>query len=84
MPTRENPRIAALRRVADPVDRAAACQEFIQNGRETIRAAQALRDEAIREARGSGHPDGQTIDGLAARIKAKRNVVVDALRGAKS
>lgn len=81
MPARENATIVALRRVADPVERAAACQQFIQNGRETIKAAQQLRDEAIRDARTSGHTDARTVDGLAARIKAKRNVVVDALRG---
>ncbi|MFI2663252.1 hypothetical protein [Micromonospora carbonacea] len=80
MPTRENAMIAALERVADPVERAAACQQFITNGRATIKLAQQVRDEAIRTARTNLHPEAKTVDKLAERIKAKRNVVVDALR----
>lgn len=81
MPTRENATIAALKRVADPVERAAACQQFITNGRETIRQVQRLRDDAIRVARTQGHQDARTVDRLATRLKVRRNVVVDALRG---
>jgi hypothetical protein len=80
VPTSENATITALLGVADPVERAAASQTFITNGRATIRQAQQVRDEAIREARVVQHPEARTIDGLAARIRAKRNVIVDALR----
>ncbi|QKW15357.1 hypothetical protein [Verrucosispora sp. NA02020] len=80
MPTSENATLTALRKVADPVERAAACQQFITNGRATIRAVQELRDVSIRDARKTAHPDASTIDGFAARIRAKRNVIVDALR----
>jgi hypothetical protein len=77
MVIRENANVAALRRIADPVARAAACQVFIANGRETIRAAEQLRNDAIRDARQHG---ASTVDSLAAAIKVRRNVVVDALR----
>ncbi|MFJ8690306.1 hypothetical protein [Micromonospora wenchangensis] len=80
MPTSENTPLAALRRVADPVERAAACQAFIVNGRATLALVQQERDDAIRAARAAGHPEARTIDGLAARVKARRNVIVDALR----
>ncbi|GGM26958.1 hypothetical protein GCM10011608_09700 [Micromonospora sonchi] len=80
MPASENATIAALRRVADPVERAAACQAFITNGRETLRLVMLERDNAIRVARAAAHPEARTIDGLAARVRAKRNVIVDALR----
>ncbi|MEV5819275.1 hypothetical protein AB0L22_08880 [Micromonospora haikouensis] len=39
-----------------------------------------MTDASIRAARASSHPDARTIDGLAARIRARRNVIVDALR----
>ncbi|MFF0822378.1 hypothetical protein ACFYUR_18610 [Micromonospora haikouensis] len=81
MPTRENATIAALNRIADPVARAAACQEFITNGRATLKQAQHVRDQAIRDARSTSHPEARTVDGLAARIRTKRNIVIDALRG---
>lgn len=71
----ENPRVAELRAITDPADRAAACQRFIENGRETLRAVEALRDESIRAARVD-----ITIDRLAARLKVNRSIVVQALR----
>jgi DNA-binding transcriptional regulator YiaG len=77
MRSTENPRVVELRAIPDPVDRAAACQTFILNGRATLEAVQALRDESIRSARESSP---MTVDALAARIGAKRNVVVEALR----
>lgn len=77
VPTSENPKIQALRGIADPVERAASCQTFIANGRETLRSAQRLRGESIREARRRG---GLTVDELAQQIRVRRNVVVDALR----
>ncbi|MEV2239500.1 hypothetical protein [Micromonospora sp. NPDC049891] len=80
MPTSENATLTALRKVADPVQRAAACHEFVTNGRETLRLVMLERDNAIRDARQGRHPEARTIDGLAARIRAKRNVIVDALR----
>lgn len=79
-PGSENEKIAALLRIADPEERAAAAQLFIVNGRTTIRSAERVRDEAIREAR---QPRLRTIDQLAERIGARRNVIVDALRQAR-
>jgi hypothetical protein len=73
----ENPRITALRGITDPVERAAAAQRFILNGRTTLRAAERVRDEAIRAAR---TPGSHTIDQLAGKIGARRNIIVDALR----
>lgn len=75
----ENPKIMTLGRIADPIERAAATQIFIERGRQTLRAAERLRDAAIREARSNGDPR-VTIDQLAQRICVKRNIVVDALR----
>lgn len=73
----ENEKVAALLRIADPEERAAAAQLFIVNGRATIQFAERVRDQAIREAR---QPGQRTIDQLAARIGTRRNIVVDALR----
>jgi DNA-binding transcriptional regulator YiaG len=69
--------VAELRAIADPVQRAAACQTFITNGRETLRAVERLRDESIRTARVDTE---LTVDALAAAVGVKRNVVVEALR----
>lgn len=80
MTSRENANVTRLKRIADPVERAAAAQEFLANGRATLQAVQQLRDDAIREARKDAHPDAATVDRLAARVKVRRNVVVDALR----
>lgn len=82
LPSSENPKIAALIAIADPVERAAAAQRFIMNGRVTIRSAERVRDDAIREARQPGQRT--TIDQLADQIGARRNVVVDALRGERT
>lgn len=73
----EHPVIARLNAVSDPAARARACQEFLTNGRATLRQAQQLRDAAIRAARA---PSGPTVDALAAAVGVRRNVVVDALR----
>lgn len=75
--TAENAKVTQLRAVADPVERAAACQTFITNGRATLAAVEQLRDQAIRDARAA---KAGTVDSVAARIGARRNVVVDALR----
>jgi hypothetical protein len=80
MPSSENTNLQRLRAITDPTDRAAACQTFIVNGRETLRAVEHLRDESIREARKTG---AGTIDRIAAAVNVKRNIVVDALRGWK-
>jgi GTP-sensing pleiotropic transcriptional regulator CodY len=80
MTTSENANVARLQGVRDPLARAKACQEFLINGRQTLESVQEVRDEAIREVRrklGSR----KTIDEIAAYIGAKRNVVVNALRG---
>jgi DNA-binding transcriptional regulator YiaG len=77
MRSTDNPRIAELRAIGDPVQRAAACQTFIVNGRATLKAAESLRDESIRAARKS---TTSTVDALASAINVKRNVVVQALR----
>ena len=76
-PTSENPTVTAFRGISDPLERARRCQEFLSNGRETIRAVEQLRDDAIREARTQGQ---RTIDALANHIGARRNVIIDALR----
>lgn len=73
----ENPRITELRAITDPVVRAAACQTFIVNGRATLRAAEALRNESIRAAR---EASSLTVDGIATAVQVRRNVVVEALR----
>jgi hypothetical protein len=83
MSTTENVQVKALRGVADPVERAAACQRFIANGRATLKAIQQLRDEAIQSARQANHPGAKTVDGLASAVGVRRNVVVDALRGSE-
>lgn len=75
-----HPRVAEFEAVKDPVERAAACQQFLANARETIRLIERLRDDSIREARKSGRG---TIDEVAQSVGVKRNVVVNALRGAK-
>jgi predicted transcriptional regulator len=74
----ENPRIAEFRAIKDPTDRARRCQEFLVNGRETIKSVERLRDDAIREARATA--DRPTVDALTKAIGVKRNVVVNALR----
>lgn len=74
----ENPKITEFRGYADPVERAKICQQFLTNGRATIRAVEKLRDDAIREARGK--PKSPTVDALALAVGVKRNVVVNALR----
>ena len=73
----ESGRVAELRSIADPVDRAAACQTFITNGRDTLKAVEVLRDESIRAARSGG---SLTVDALAKAVKVRRNVIIDALR----
>jgi hypothetical protein len=80
MSTSEDPRIRALRGVGDPLARARDAQRFIGNGEELIAQARTIRDEAIREHR-SKLGVAKTIDEIAQYIGAKRNVVVDALRG---
>lgn len=74
----EKPILRSLHEIRDPIERATACQAFIVNGRDTIRSAERLRDEAIVAARKAG---AGTIDHIASQVKVKRNVVVDALRG---
>lgn len=76
----ENPRVAELRSITDPAERAKACQTFIVNGRDTLRAVEQLRDDSIREAR--AQTPRPTIDELAKAAGVRRNVVVTALRGA--
>lgn len=68
-------RIAAI---TDPLQRAAAAQEFLVNGRRTLRTVQTIRDDAIREAREA--MPGTTIYEIARAIPCRPNVVVDALR----
>lgn len=80
MPTSENAIVAAARQIADPAERARHCQAFLANGRATIQQMQQLRDAAIREARTARHPQARTAQQFADFIRAKRNVVVDALR----
>jgi hypothetical protein len=80
MPQPSNPTIAKLAAIKDPVERAAAAQTYLTDGRETIRMVEALRKQAIRDAYSTG---GITIDELADRLPAGRHVVVDALRGQK-
>jgi GTP-sensing pleiotropic transcriptional regulator CodY len=75
--TSDNPTVARIRGIPDPVARAAAAQTFIVNGRRTLRAVERVRDDAIREAR---QPGRVTIDQLANQVGARRNVVVTALR----
>lgn len=75
--TPENPRIAELRAIADPLERAAAAQTFIVNGRATLKAAESLRNESIRAARGATR---LTVDQLAAKVQVRRNIIVEALR----
>lgn len=77
MRSTESPRIAELRAIGDPLARAAACQTFIVNGRATLKAAEALRNESIRTARDA---TTLTVDAIAAAVKVRRNVVVEALR----
>lgn len=74
----ENSAVARIAAIEDPVERAAAAQTFLTNGRETIRNIEKLRDDAIRQVRRSG---GITIDQLARRIKVGRHIVIDACRG---
>ena len=73
----DNPRVAELAAITDPIERAAACQRFILNGRETLRQVEALRDQAIRDARTH---TALTIDKLATRMRLNRSMVVEALR----
>lgn len=77
----KNPTVAKLEAIEDPVERAAACQTFLTNGKDTIRQVERLRTEAIRQAR--KQPGALTIDQLAGRLHAGRHIVVDALRGQK-
>lgn len=77
----KNPTVAKLEAIADPVERAKACQTFLSNGKATIRQVEQLRTQAIRQAR--KQPQALTIDQLAARMDAGRHIVVDALRGQK-
>jgi hypothetical protein len=83
MATSEDPRIRALRGVPTPLDRAQDAQRFIETGEALIAQARTIRDAAIREARGELGVV-RTIDEIAQYIGAKRNVVVDALRGRRA
>jgi hypothetical protein len=77
MSTSENPALERLRGIASPAERAARSQAWIVRGRDAIKAAQQIRDDAFRAA----HRDrGMTIDDIAALAQVKRNVVVHALR----
>lgn len=69
--------MARIRAVEDPVERARLAQEFIVNGMRTLDAMRQVRDEGIREARLGRRG---TVDELAAEVRVKRNVVVDACR----
>jgi hypothetical protein len=80
MTSSDNPRIREIRGIRDPLARARESQALIERGRQTITEAQEIRDEAIREVRGK-LGSRKTIDEIAQYIGAKRNVVVDALRG---
>jgi hypothetical protein len=80
MTTSEDPRIKALRGVPTPLVRARDAQQFIETGEALIAQARTIRDEAIRETR-NVLGVAKTIDEIAQYIGAKRNVVVDALRG---
>lgn len=73
----ESPKVAELRAIPDPVARAAACQAFLVNGRATLAAVEALRNESIRTAR---EDTDLTVDQLAAKVQVKRNIIVEALR----
>lgn len=75
--TSENPNVARIRGIGDPLARAQQAHEFLINGRRTLEAMQRVRDDAIQSAREAGRG---TIDEIAEAIGAKRNVVVDALR----
>lgn len=77
MRSTESPRVAELRAIRDPLERAAACQAFVVNGRATLKAVETLRNESIRAAR---EASALTVDGIAAAVKVRRNVVVEALR----
>ena len=77
MRSTENPRITELKAIGDPVERARACQTFIVNGRATLRAVEAVRNEAIRAAR---EATTLTVDAIATAVEVRRNVVVEALR----
>jgi hypothetical protein len=80
-PHEKNPTVARIEAIEDPVERAVAAQTFITNGRATLRQVEAVRTRAIRQVRATDR--GITIDELAARMKAGRHIVVDALRGQK-
>ena len=73
----DNPKLREIRAIKDPVERAREAQAFIDRGRRAIDDAQGIRNDAIREARGTTR---LTVDAIAEAIKARRNVVVDALR----
>lgn len=81
MPPHENPTVAKLEAIEDPIARAAAAQTFITNGRATLRLVEGVRNQAIRQARTVNRT--VTIDQLASRMGAGRHIVVDALRGQK-
>ncbi len=73
-----NPTAADLAAITDPIERANAAIAFLDTERQTIRTVEALRDEAIRQAR---HMDPTlTIDQLALRLGVGRHIVVDAGR----
>lgn len=77
----DNPQPSPAERIAaieDPLQRAAAAQEFLTNGRRTLRLVQQIRDDGIREAR--RRMPGVTIYEIARAIPCRPNVVVDALR----
>ena len=86
MPTKPrrstNPRVAELEAITDPTARARACQDFLTNGRDTLRVIERIRDESIREARKAD--PRPTIDAIAAATGASRAVVVNALRGTRN
>lgn len=74
---RSDHRLADLEAIVDPFTRAAACQQFIVETRAALRAAEALRDSAIRAARETRL---LTIDKMATRIGVNRATIVEALR----
>lgn len=77
MVSSEDPQIQEMLGLTDPLARARRCEEYLGRWRAMLAEAQRLRDASIREARSPG----STIDGIAAAVGVKRNIVVNALRG---
>lgn len=71
----QSPRAQQIAGITDDAERLTTAQQFLTNGRLTLREVQAIRDETIRHLRAAGMTRKAIAD-----LGVPESVVVDALR----